>query len=161
VQYLRKKSHHRILYWFAKLNPLFDAYLGPCKYRHSYWVGALLLVRAILLIVSAVNPNNTPKVNLLAIGGTTLGLLAYTGTLGKAYRKNYLSFLENSFLLNLGALVLGTSCTGVSGQGQTAVDHFYQYWHSDHMCAAPGGKTFALLQLLSLGEGGQALNYPS
>jgi len=115
--------HHRTLYLFTKLKPLFDAYVGPCKDKHCYWVGLLLLVRAILLIISAVNPQNTPKVNLLAIGGTTLGLLAYTATVGKVYRKSYVSFLENSFLLNLGVLVLGTLCTGVSGQGHTAVVH--------------------------------------
>ena len=123
VQYLRKKTHLRILCWFAKLKPLFDAYLGPFKDKHCYWVGVLLLVRVILLIISAVNPNNTPKVNLLAIGGTTLVLLTYTATAGKVYRKTYVSFLENSFLLNLGALVLGTSYTGGNGHGHTAVVH--------------------------------------
>jgi len=115
--------HHRTLYLFTKLKPLFDAYVGPCKDKHCYWVGLLLLVRAILLIISAANPQNTPKVNLLATGGTTIGLLAYTATVGKVYRKSYVSFLENSFLLNLGALVLGTLCTGVSGQCHTAVVH--------------------------------------
>ena len=123
VQYFRKKTHHRILYWFTKLKPLFDAYLGPFKDKHCYWVGVLLLVRIILLIISAVNPNNAPKLNLLAIGGTTLVLLAYTATAGKVYRKKYVSFIENSFLLNLGALAIGTLYTGVNGQGHTAVVH--------------------------------------
>ena len=123
VQYLRKKTHHRVLYWFAKLKPLFDAYLGPFKDKHCYWVGVLLLVRILLLIISAVNPNNAPKVNLLAIGGTTPVLLAYTATAGKVYRKKYVSFLENSFLLNLGALAIGTLYTGGNGQGHTAVVH--------------------------------------
>ena len=123
VQYLRKKAHHRLLCWFAKLKPLFDAYLGPFKDKHCYWVGVLLLVRAVLFIISAVNPNNAPKVNLLAIGSTTLVLLAYTATAGKVYRKKYVSFLENSFLLNLGALTIGGLYTGVNGQGHTAVVH--------------------------------------
>ena len=123
VQYLRKKTHLRLLYWFTKLKPLFDAYLGPFKDKHCYWVGVLLLVRILLLIISAVNPNNAPKVNLLAIGGTTLVLLAYTATAGKVYRKKYVSFLENSFLLNLGALAIGTLYTGGNGQGHTAVVH--------------------------------------
>ena len=123
VQYLRKKAHHRILQWFAKLKPLFDAYLGPFKDKHCYWVGVLLLVRVILLIISAVNPNNTPKVNLLIINCTTLVLVAYTATAGKVYRKKYVSFLDNSFLLNLGALAIGTLYTGVNGQGHTAVVH--------------------------------------
>ena len=123
VQYLRKKTHLRVLCWFTKLKPLFDAYLGPFKDKHCYWVGVLLLVRAVLLIISAVNPNNAPKVNLLAIGGTTLVLQAYIATAGKVYRKKYVSFLENLFLLNLGALAIGTLYTGVNGQGHTAVVH--------------------------------------
>jgi len=123
VQYLRKQTHLRILYWFAKLNPLFDAYLGPCKDKHCYWVGVLLLVRVILLIISAVNPNNTPNMNLLAISSTTLVLQSYTATTEKVYKKKYVSFLENSFLLNLGALAIGSLYTGVDGQGHTAVVH--------------------------------------
>ena len=93
------------------------------KDKHCYWVGVLLLVRAILLIISAVNPNNVPKLNLLAIGGTTLLVLAYAATAGKVYRKRYVSFMENSFLLNLGALAIGTFYTGGEGQGHTAVVH--------------------------------------
>ena len=123
MQCIRKKSHHRFLRCFATLKPLFDAYLGPFKDKHCYWVGTMLLVRAILLIISAVNPNNTPKLNLLAIGGTTLLLLAYAATAGKVYRKRYVSFMENSFLFNLGALAIGTSYTGGKGQGHTAVVH--------------------------------------
>ena len=123
AQYIQKKTHHRILCWFAKLKPLFDAYLGPFKDKHCYWVGVLLLVRAILFIISAVNPNNNPKVNLLAIGGSTLLLLAYEASAGKTYRKKYVSFLENSFLLNLGALAIGSLYTGGNGEGHTALVH--------------------------------------
>ena len=50
----------------------------------------MLLVRAILLIISAVN---APKMNLLAIGGTTLVLLVYATTAEKVYKKMYVSFL--------------------------------------------------------------------
>ena len=124
MQCIRKKSHHRLLRCFARLKPLFDAYFGPFKDKHCYWVGTMLLMRTILLIISAVNPNNAPKLNLLAIGGTTLLLLAYAATAGKVYKKRYVSFLENSFLFNLGALVIGTSYTsGNGGKSHTAVVH--------------------------------------
>ena len=83
----------------------------------------MLLVRAILLIISAVNPNNAPKLNLLAIVGTTLLLLAYEATAGKVYKKRYVIFLENSFLFNLGALAAGTSYSSGSGQSPTTVVH--------------------------------------
>ena len=108
---------------FARLKPLFDAYFGPLKDKHCYWVGIMLLVRAILLVISAVIPNNAPKLNLVAIGGTTLVLLAYAATTGKVYKKRYIGFLENSFLFNMGALAIGTSYTGGEGKSHAAVVH--------------------------------------
>ena len=118
MQCIRKKSHHRLLSCFARLKPLFDAYFGPLKDQHCYWVGIMLLVRVILLIISAVN---APKMNLLAIGGTTLVLLVYAATAEKVYKKVYVTFLENSFLFNMGALAIGSLYTGVKGQGHTAI----------------------------------------
>ena len=115
TQCIRKKLHHRLLRCFARLKPVFDAYFGPLKDKHCYWVGVLLLVRVILLIISAVNPNNAPKLNL-AMVGTMLLLLAYAATAGKVYKKRYVSFLENSFLFNLGVLAAGTSYTGGNGK---------------------------------------------
>jgi len=50
----------------------------------------MLLVRTILLIIAAVNPNHAPKLNLLAIVGTTPLLLAYEATAGKVYKKGML-----------------------------------------------------------------------
>ena len=50
-------------------------------------------------------------------------LLTYTATAGKVYRKKYVGFLENSFLLNLGALTIGCLYTSVDSQRHTAVVH--------------------------------------
>ena len=123
MQCIRRKTHHRALRFFARKKPLFDAYLGPFKDKHCYWVGVMLLMRALLLVIHAVNPNNAPKVNLLVIGIVTFGLVAYTATVEKVYKKWYLTFLENSFLFNLGVLALGTSYTSGKGKSQTAVVH--------------------------------------
>ena len=123
MQCIRKKTHHRTLRFFARKKPLFDAYLGPFKDKHCYWVGVMLLMRALLLVIHAVNPNNAPKVNLLVIGIVTFGLVAYTATVEKVYKKWYLTFLENSFLFNLGVLALGTSYTSGKGKSHTAVVH--------------------------------------
>ena len=123
MQCIRKKSHHRFMCCFARLKPLFDAYFGPLKDKHCYWVGIMLLARALLLIISAVKPNHAPKLNLFVISGTTLLLLAYAATIGKVYKKRYISFLENSFLLNLGALAIGSLYTGGNDHSHTAVVH--------------------------------------
>ena len=123
MQCIRKKTHHRALRFFARKKPLFDAYLGPFKDKHCYWVGVLLLMRALLLVIHAVNPNNAPKVNLFAIVVSTFALVTYTATVGKVYKKWYLTLLENSFLFNLGVLALGTLYTSGKGKSHTAVVH--------------------------------------
>ena len=123
MQCIRKKTHHRALRFFARKKPLFDAYLGPFKDKHCYWVGVLLLMRALLLVIHAVNPNNAPKVNLFAIVVSTFALVTYTATVGKVYKKLYLTLLENSFLFNLGVLALGTLYTSGKGKSHTAVVH--------------------------------------
>ena len=123
MQFIRKKTHHRALRFFARKKPLFDAYLGLFKDKHCYWVGVMLLMRALLLVIHAVNPNNAPKVNLLVIGIVTFELVTYTATVDKVYKKQYLTLLENSFLFNLGVLALGTFYTSGKGKSQTAVVH--------------------------------------
>ena len=123
MQCIRRKTHHRALRFFARKKPLFDAYLGPFKDKHCYWVGVLLLMRALLLVIHAVNPNNAPKVNLFAIVVSTFALVTYTATVGKVYKKWYLTLLENSFLFNLGVLALGTLYTSGKGKSHTAVVH--------------------------------------
>ena len=48
-QCLRRKSHLRPLHWVNRWRPFFDAYLGQLKPKQQYWVGLLLVVRALLL----------------------------------------------------------------------------------------------------------------
>ena len=123
MQCIRRKAHHQVLHFFAKKKPLFDAYLGPFKDQHCYWVGVMLLMGALLLVIHAVNPNNAPEVNLLVIGIATFALVTYTATAGMVYKKRYLTLLENSFLFNLGVLALGTLYITGKGNSHTAVVH--------------------------------------
>ena len=122
MQCIRRKTHHRALRFFARKKPLFDAYLGPFKDKHCYWVGVMLLMRALLLVIHAVNPNNAPKVNLLVLGIATFALVTYTATVGMVYKKWYLTLLENS-LFNLGVLALGALYTSGKGNSHTAIVH--------------------------------------
>ena len=71
----------------------------------------MLLMRALLLVIHAVNPNNAPEVNFLVIGIATFAQVTYTATAGMVYKKWYLTLLENSFLFNLGVLSVGTLYT--------------------------------------------------
>ena len=124
--------------WMLRLKPFFDAYFGPLRGNHRYWVGVLLVARGILLLVFGLNSTNDPSVNLLAVNTVIVLLLMYTGYLphgstdmdgvihfrfwiGSCYRKWYLSLFESSFLCNLTVLASATFYISLAGGNQAAV----------------------------------------
>ena len=51
-----------------RLKPFFDAYFGPLRGNHRYWIGVLLVARGILLLVfGPLTSANDPSMNLLAV----------------------------------------------------------------------------------------------
>ncbi len=108
TQCLHKMSNYRVARLLMKLKPFLDAYFGPLKDKHRYWVGLLLLVRGALFIVFAVTPTNLPEVDILITLAVVLGLVTYLAHVGRVYKKYYVSLLENSYLLNLGLLAGST-----------------------------------------------------
>ena len=108
IQWLRRYNHYRILRWVGKLKPLFDAYTGPFKEKHCYWFGVLLLVRVALYVVFSLNISGNSSVNLMAIGITSICVLAYLTQIGGAYTSWAANLLESLFVMNLGILSLGT-----------------------------------------------------
>ena len=116
--------------WMLRLKPFFDAYFGPLRGNHRYWIGVLLVARGILLLVfGPLNSANDPSMNLLAVVTVVLVLLMYTSNLpygrmdmdggnhfkfwiGSCYKKWYLSLLESSFQCNLAILSAITLATG-------------------------------------------------
>ena len=51
----------------ARLKAFMDPYHAPYKAKHRYWPGLLLMLHFALLLVSALNYQRDPSVNLLAI----------------------------------------------------------------------------------------------
>ena len=116
--------------WMLRLKPFFDAYFGPLRGNHRYWIGVLLVTRGILLLVfGPLNFTNNPSVNLLAVNTVVLILLMYTNNfpsghmdmdggkyvrfwIGSHYKKWHLSLLESSFLFNLAILSAITLAIG-------------------------------------------------
>ncbi len=121
TQCLHKMSNYRVARLLIKLKPFLDAYFGPLKDKHQYWVGLLLLVRCALFIVFAVTPTNLSEVDLLATLAVVLSLMMYLAHVGLVYKKYYVSLLENSYLLNLGLLAGSTLYVRLSGGSQSAV----------------------------------------
>ena len=109
-QWLQAISHLRLFSWVnsARLKPFVDAYHAPYKAKHRYWPGLLLVLRFVLLLVFALNPQQHSRVNLLVIlvGAGIIQLWAWVS--GGVYRNWCLDALEGSFALNLIILVGAT-----------------------------------------------------
>ena len=102
---LRTQTHRKGLRW---LKPFLDAYYGPFKDKHHYWVGVLLVVRGVIFVFFASFLAIENNVNLLLISITSLTILLYTSFTGRLYKKVYATVLENLYFLNLGVLGIGT-----------------------------------------------------
>ena len=100
IQCLRRHSHHRLLRWVTKLNPLFDSYLGPLKHKHHYWIGLGLLARLVLLLTTAVTMTTIPFLAIAVIMITAIASLLCLLVLD-VYKQWQLSMLEGCFLVNM------------------------------------------------------------
>ena len=118
AQWLRTKTHRKGLRW---LKPFLDAYYGPFKDKHHYWIGVLLVVRAVLFILFAFFLAIENNVNLLLVIVSSFSLAICPSITGSLYRKTYLTALESSFLLNLGVLAAGTLFIRLVGGSQEAL----------------------------------------
>ena len=124
-QWLQAISHLRLFSWVnnARLKPFTDSYHAPYKAKHRYWPGLLLVLRFVLLLVFALNPQQDPSINLLAILVGT-GLLHFWAWVSGGVYKNWcLDALEGSFALNLIILATVTSYVDHSQGNQLAVGY--------------------------------------
>ena len=73
-QWLQVISHLEFFTWVnsARLQPFLDSYHGSYKAKHHYWPGHLVMLRFVLLLVAALNPQQDPSVNMLACNCSTL-----------------------------------------------------------------------------------------
>ena len=124
-QWLQAISHLRLFAWVnsARVKIFMDSYHAPYKARHRYWPGLLLVLRFILVIVFALNPQQDPSINLLAILVGTGVLQLWAWISGGVYKNSYLDALEGSFALNLVILVGSTAYVNHSGGNQLAVGY--------------------------------------
>ena len=84
--------------------PLLDAYTGPYKNKHRYWIGLLLLVRVSLFLVFSASVFGNPETNMLAIILTTSTIILYKMYIHGAYTSMLLTLLEAQFHFNLLAI---------------------------------------------------------
>ena len=118
AQWLRTQTHRKGLRW---LKPFLDAYYGPFKDKHHYWVGVLLVVRGVLSVFFACFFAVENNVNLLLISITSLAIPIYTSFTRRLYKKLYTTILENICFLNLGTLGIGTLYSRLVSGNQEAL----------------------------------------
>ena len=124
-QWLQAISHLRLFSWInsARLKPFMDSYHAPYKAKHRYWPGLLLVLRFVLFLVFALNPQQDPSISLLSILVGTGMLMVWAWVSGGIYRNSCLDALEGSFVLNLILLVGATSYINHSKGDQLAVGY--------------------------------------
>jgi len=124
-QWLQAISHLRAFAWVnnSRLKPFIDSYHAPYKPKYRYWPGLLLVLRIILLLIFAFNPQENPSINLLAIQVGSGVLFVWAWFSGGIYRKWYLDALESLFALNLIILAGCTYHVDLSGGNQLAAGY--------------------------------------
>ena len=118
IQWLQRGTQFRVLHWVTKLMPFFEAFTGPLKHQHRYWVGLLLFVRCTLLIVFSTTTGHKFTASLNSIAIAVFVVLAISGS---PYRNTYLTVLEKSYILNLGLLSTGTKYSAGGNQEALAI----------------------------------------
>ena len=112
-----------------KLKPFLDAHYGPLKDSHRYWFGALLLVRAVILLISALVTKNNFSVFIFSISIATVVLIimltafSHIGLELLVYRSKAVSFSEYSIFFNLVVLCLAKYHTSVGGGSEIAASY--------------------------------------
>ena len=122
-QWLQTVSHLWLFAWINRLKPFMDSYHAPYKAKHRYWPGLLLVIRFGLLLIFALNPQQDPSINLLAIQVGTAMLQLWAWISHGVYRNWCLDALEGSFALNLIILGAATMYINISQGNQLAVGY--------------------------------------
>ena len=103
-QWLLRYQHKKIFKWARnqKLCQFLEPYHAPYNFKHRYWTGLLLLVRAVLYIVSATNVSGDPRVALVSTIFLVGFLLLLKGLLGvRVYKNTAIDVMESLTYFNL------------------------------------------------------------
>lgn len=109
---LLRMSDKPFFSWVNKMSPFFDAYYGPLKPRHRYWVGMELVIGAALPAVGSISEETTLS-TIIVVTAFLCVLSTYV------YRMWYNTLLHILFLFNL--LVVTTAFIATSDLNTRAV----------------------------------------
>ena len=111
-QWLHRCNCRLITRMMMKIKPFLDAHYGPLKGNHRYWFGALLLVKAVILLISALIPQDRTIITVYSI---TLCTLVLTGFSICVYRSLAVATFNAVWFVNLGVLSVSHMFTTFEG----------------------------------------------
>ena len=100
-QWLHRCNCHLITHIMMKITPFLDAHYGPLKGNRRYWFGALLLVRAVILLISAFIPASHFNTTVLSIA---ICASVFSGFAFNVYKNFAVATFYAVWFLNLGLL---------------------------------------------------------
>ena len=114
-QWLYRCKFHLVARALMKIKPFMDVYHGPLNGNHRYWFGALLFIRAILLLMSALVPTNLNTVVIFSITVSAVSAACYAPFMYQSLR---VSAFEAVWFLNLGLLSASRTFTTLLQNGE-------------------------------------------
>ena len=111
-QWLHRCNCRIITRMMMKIKPFLDAHYGPLKGNHRYWFGALLLVKAVILLISALIPQDRTIITLYSI---TICTLVLTGFSICVYRSLAVATYNTVWFVNLGVVSVSHMFTTFEG----------------------------------------------
>ena len=123
-QWILHYQDKRMFAWmkYQKLHHFIEPYHAPYTFKHRYWTGLLLLARAVLYLVSAVNVMGDPRVTLVAIIFVVGCLLLVKGVFEKRVYRNWpIDIIETITYFNLIAFAACTWYNFDTAKNQTVI----------------------------------------
>ena len=112
-QWLHRCNCHLITRMMMKIKPFLDAHYGSLRGNHRYWFGALLLVRTVVLLMSALIPANLASTVVYSITVCALVLACYAPIV---YHNLAVSTFDAVWFVNLGLLSASHTFTKLEGR---------------------------------------------
>ena len=97
-QWLQRCNYRPITRMLFRLKPFLDAHYGPLKDKHRYWFGALHLMKAATLLISALIPADHSSIVIFSILVSAALLLCMDSIV---YQNQVVSIFDMTLFLNL------------------------------------------------------------
>ena len=100
-QWLYRCNCRLITRMLMKMKPVLDAHYGPLKSNHRYWLGAVMLMRVAILLISALVPSNHGNIVVYSSVVCALVVTCYTPFV---FQRSSVSAYDAVWFVNLGIL---------------------------------------------------------